>query len=111
MPVFEDRFQVKASLEAVSFFHQDIRALKWLTPPPVIVQIKRVEPVAEGSRSAFRLWFGPLPVDWLAVHSQVDAMRGFTDTQVNGIMKQWVHTHQWRAIDAVTTEITEHVEY
>ena len=111
MQVFDDRFQVNAALEAVSFFHTDARALKRLTPPPVIVQLKRIEPMAEGSQSAFTLWFGPLPVRWLAVHSNVDAKRGFTDTQVQGIMKRWVHTHQWQAIDARTTQMTEHVEY
>jgi ligand-binding SRPBCC domain-containing protein len=59
MPCISYRFQVNAPLEAVSFFHRDTRALKKLTPPPVIVRLRRVEPLAEGSVSEFTLWFGP----------------------------------------------------
>jgi ligand-binding SRPBCC domain-containing protein len=111
MPVITDRFQVKATLEAVALFHQDTNALKRLTPPPVFVTIQRVEPLAEGSRSEFTLWFGPLPVRWLAVHTQVDRLKGFTDTQERGLMKHWVHRHSWQACDASTTQLEERIEY
>lgn len=113
MAVFEDRFRVKATLEAVSFFHKDTRTLQRLTPPPVIVQIRHIEPLAEGSKSAFTLWFGPLPVRWLAVHSHVDPRSGFTDTQAQGPMKQWIHTHHWQASEAgmTVTDMVEHVVY
>lgn len=107
----QDRLRVNAPLKAVSFFHQDTRALKRLTPPPVFVQIKRVEPLAEGSQSEFVLWFGPLPIHWLAVHSQADPLSGFTDTQARGPMKRWVHRHQWQAVDDRTTVMEERIEF
>lgn len=111
MPVFADRFQVKASPEAVSFFHKDTYVLKRLTPPPVLVQIHRVEPLAEGSQSEFTLWFGPLPIRWLAVHSDVDPHSGFTDTQARGPMQRWQHHHHWQAGGDNTTWMEERVEY
>lgn len=111
MQLFEYRFQVQASLEAVSFFHHDTRVLKQLTPPPVFAQIHSVEPLAEGSRSEFTLWFGPLPVRWVAVHSAVDREVGFTDTQLRGPMKSWQHRHEWHAVDAQTTMMRERIEY
>lgn len=115
MPVLSgrvsDRFRVNAPLEAVALFHKDTRALKRLTPPPVFVQIRSVEPLANGSKSEFTLWFGPLPVRWLAVHSRVDPRSGFTDTQARGPMKHWVHRHQWRAVNPCITEMEEEISY
>lgn len=111
MEHFDYRFRVQANLEAVSIFHHDTYALKKLTPPPVIVQIHAAEPLAEGSRSEFTLWFGPVPVRWTAVHSKVDRALGFTDTQIRGPMKFWQHRHEWRAEDAQTTVVTDQIEF
>ena len=66
MPVFDFTFSVRAPLQAVAAFHHDTRALKRLTPPPVFVQIHSMEPLAEGSRSEFSMWFGPVPLRWVA---------------------------------------------
>jgi ligand-binding SRPBCC domain-containing protein len=108
---FDYAFAVRASLAAVADFHHDTHALKRLTPPPLFVQLHRVEPLAEGSVADFTLWFGPLPVRWVAVHSNVDARRGFTDTQQAGPMKAWKHTHQFESVSADLTRVSEHIEY
>jgi ligand-binding SRPBCC domain-containing protein len=110
MPVFTDRFHVNTSIEAVAAFHSNSLALRRLSPPPIIVQFKKIEPMAEGSLSDFTLWFGPLPLRWLAVHSQVDPGKGFVDTQVRGPMASWRHHHAWtRQADGI--EMQERVEY
>ena len=111
MPVFDYSFTVKAPLSKVAQFHHDTRALKLLTPFPIIVQIHRVEPLAEGSVSDFTLWFGPLPIHWVAVHKDVDKQRGFTDVQQKGPAKTWVHTHTFSPEGNDLTRITEHIEY
>ena len=111
MPVFVDRFHVNAPVEAVSIFHSGTRALRRLTPPPVIVQFHHVEPLAEGSRSEFTLWFGPLPIRWLAVHSACDPASGFIDTQERGPMASWRHRHAWQALPDGTTAMSEEVTY
>lgn len=110
MPLFEFSFTVDAPLQAVADFHSDTSALKKLTPPPMIVQIHEVEPLAEGSISRFTLWFGPLPIRWKAVHSGV-SKNGFTDTQVEGPAEKWAHTHTFTPINHTQTEINEHIEY
>jgi ligand-binding SRPBCC domain-containing protein len=107
---FSYDFTVNASLEAVADFHHDTSALKQLNPPPVIVQLHRVDPMAEGSISEFTLWFGPIPVRWRAVHSQVGP-QGFTDTQAQGPMAYWKHRHQFEAVEAGKTRIYEKIEY
>ena len=110
MPVFDFRFTVNAPLAAVQQFHQDTSALKRLTPPPTIVQLKEIEPLAEDSVSKFILWIGPLPLHWTAVHRNVSE-NGFTDVQVAGPAKKWEHTHTFNALSANVTELTEHIEY
>jgi len=110
MPTFDTSFTVHAPLEAVSAFHDDTRALKKLNPPPIFVQLHRVDPLGEGSVSEFTLWMGPLPIRWRAVHSEVGP-NGFTDTQQSGPLAYWKHTHSFAAVDAHTTRVSEHIEY
>lgn len=110
MPVFDYRFAVSASPGAVRQFHVETRALKRLTPPPIVVRFHEVQPLAEGSIARFTLWVGPLPLNWTAVHQDVSDC-GFTDVQVEGPMAKWEHTHTFVPLSNRLTEIREHVEY
>jgi ligand-binding SRPBCC domain-containing protein len=110
MPVFDFRFTVPASLEAVRDFHRDTSALKRLTPPPTIVRLHEIEPLAEGSVSRFTLWVGPMPLRWTAVHKNVSE-HGFTDIQAEGPARKWEHTHTFNPVSEEVTEIHEHIEY
>lgn len=110
LPTFDYRFRVDAPLQAVQEFHRDTRALRRLTPPPTLVQLHSVEPLAEGSVSRFTLWVGPLPLHWTAVHRDVSA-NGFTDVQTAGPVRQWEHTHRFTPLGETATEIHEHIEF
>jgi ligand-binding SRPBCC domain-containing protein len=111
MQIFDVSFVVNAPIASVAEFHSTTEALARLTPPPMRVQMVRIEPLAEGSRAEFIMWFGPFPVRWVAVHSRVDPLHGFTDTQSSGPMAFWQHTHRFEALDETTTRIYEHIEY
>ena len=110
MKEFTHQVKISVPIEAVAEFHRDARILRRLTMPPIIVQIHEVEPLDEGSKADFTLWIGPLPVRWLAVHSQVDTVNGFTDTQVRGPFRKWVHRHSFIALDEHTTEIRDEIQ-
>ena len=110
MPVFDYNFKVDAPLTAVRQFHSDTQALKRLTPPPTVVQLQQIEPLAEGSVSKFTLWVGPLPLRWKAVHYDVSE-RGFTDVQEEGPAALWRHTHSFTPVTDDVTAINEHIEY
>lgn len=110
MQTFDYAFTVNAPVTAVSDLHHDTRILKKLSPPPLFAQIHSFEPLAEGSRAEFTLWFGPLPVRWTAVHLHVGP-QGFTDCQEKGPLKFWEHTHRFTAVDVHTAQICEHIEY
>ena len=107
---FRYEFSVDASLEAVAAVHRNTGALKKLSPPPMIVQLHRIDPMAEGAISEFTLWLGPIPIRWRAVHSQV-SVNGFTDSQENGPMAFWAHTHHFETINDTQTRIHERIEY
>lgn len=110
MPVFDYRFSVEAPLVDVAAFHHDTSALKRLTPPPTIVQLRDIQPLAEGSVSKFTLWVGPLPLHWTAEHRGVSE-NGFTDVQTDGPARKWEHTHTFTPTSDSVTEIHEHIEY
>ena len=109
--IFNYTFTVRASLDAVAKFHHDTRALKWLTPLPMIAQMHRIDPMAEGSISEFTLWFFFIPIRWRAIHSNVDSKTGFTDTQARGPMKYWKHTHSFTIENENLTRVNEHIDY
>ena len=110
MPVFDYSFTVPAPLQAVRDFHRDTSALKRLTPPPTIVQLISIEPLAEGSVSRFVLWVGPLPLRWTAVHRDVTE-HGFTDVLAAGPAAAWAHTHRFTPLSTNLTRIDEHIEF
>lgn len=110
MKSFSHRTRVRASISRVAAFHHDTRVLKQLSPPPVIVQLHEFEPLAENSRADFTLWLGPFPVRWVALHSAVEPLRGFTDTQIAGPFKSWVHRHSFEKIDEYTTDVVDEIQ-
>lgn len=111
MRTFDFTFTVPAPLSAVVELHHTTHILQRLTPPPILVQMHRVEPLAEGSVSDFTLWFGPLPVHWVAQHTHVDPQSGFVDTQISGPLRCWTHTHTFTEESPGFCCITEHIEY
>lgn len=108
MPAFRRQFLVQAPLAVVVDFHRDPSALRLLTPPPIFVQLHRVEPLAEGSQVEFTLWMGPVPVRWLAQHQDVGA-EGFSDVQQRGPFQHWMHRHTFRAVSDNQTEVSDEV--
>lgn len=108
VPTFDFSFTVDAPFAAVSEFHSHGSALKTLTP--TYAQIHSMDPLGEGSITKFTVWAGPIPVRWTAEHSGISDS-GFTDTQTEGPMKKWVHTHRYEPIDDASTKVIEHIEY
>ena len=88
------------------------RALAHVNLPPGLAgEIKAVNSVLQvqfpvklrdGSYHVFK--------GWRAVHSNVVAQRGFTDTQARGPLRAWQHTHSF-SIVAGGVRVQEHVEY
>ncbi len=110
MMKYHHSFRVRAPLTAVSNFHADSASMGAITPPPVIAQIHQApERLQDGDEMDFTLWLGPLPLRWTARIENV-GYNGFTDRQLRGPFRRWVHRHTFCPLDNSTTEVIDEVE-
>ncbi|RPI24934.1 MAG: cyclase [Chloroflexota bacterium] len=106
---FKRSFRVSAPLDEVRQFHQDSKSLAAITPPPVVVRVRRApESLQDGAEMDFTLWLGPLPIRWVACIEDV-SQAGFTDRQRRGPFSAWVHRHSFLALDDHTTEVVDEI--
>lgn len=104
---YNHRFTVKAPLSEVAAFHQQPGSMAAITPPPVRVDMhSEAQSLSDGDELSFTLWFGPLPIHWRARIEDVSAT-GFSDRQVNGLFKEWVHRHSFEMLDNDTTLVRD----
>jgi ligand-binding SRPBCC domain-containing protein len=97
--VFEHRSVIPTTLAQMLAFHQHPRAIYRLTPPPIFVQCLRDGRTSLTSGELdFRLWFGPLPVRWLARHEPGPVETSFIDRMMRGPLESWEHQHIFRDV-------------
>lgn len=95
---FQFKTLVRASRETVLAFHERGDAIKRLTPPWQPMQVLRKDAgLGAGSEAMFRVWMGPIPVIWLARHTEYRGLAGFVDEQVQGPFRFWRHEHRFEA--------------
>ncbi len=102
---------INAPVEVVWNFHERQDILQILTPPwqPVTI-VRREGGLDIGAISEFRLQLGPIPVKWVAKHTECQKNKIFTDEQVEGPMDSWVHHHQFTEENG-QTRLTDSIEY
>lgn len=110
MKQYKHRTLVKAPLERVAEFYADSSSLKRLTPPPIIVKFHEIQQIGDGSKTDFTMWFGPIPIRWVAIHSNVLPLNGFTDIQDSGPFQKWMHRHSFHSLDTDSTEIIDEIQ-
>ena len=107
--VFEKSSVINTTLDEMMRFHADPSALSRLTPPPIFMRVQRDDrdSIRQGE-IAFTLWFGPLPIRWLARHEAGPTEHSFADAQVEGPMAYWRHEHIFTAV-AGGVELTDRI--
>jgi ligand-binding SRPBCC domain-containing protein len=107
---YQHSFQVRAPLSEVADFHSRSSSMAAITPPPAVVRVHQAPArLHEGDEMDFTLWLGPLPLHWLACIEDVSPT-GFTDRQVRGPFKQWIHRHTFSPVDETTTTVVDGIE-
>lgn len=108
MPVFVRQVQIAAPVETVFAFHERPDALDLLSPafPPVRV-VSRTGGLATGARVELRI---AGVIRWVAVHTAFERNRLFVDEQAEGPFAEWVHRHEFEAVDG-GTRLTDRVTY
>lgn len=111
MPTFTRTSVINAPVEAVWQFHERPDVLHLLTPPWQPVEVLRREGgLGVGAVSEFRLWLGPIPIQWIAEHVACEPFQSFTDRQVKGPFDCWEHRHDFQA-DGNRTRLTDAIAY
>lgn len=99
MRTFEHRSVVAAPVEALMAFHSEPGALWKLTPPPIFPQaLQDTRTSLTSGELVFRLWFGPIPVRWVARHEPGPTPTSFTDRMIEGPMALWEHQHIFETV-------------
>ena len=102
---------IDAPVEVVWGFHERPDILELLTPPRQPIQVVRREGGLEvGAVSEFRIFVGPIPLGWIAVHIEYERNRLFTDEQKEGPFEHWIHRHQF-AQEGGKTRLTDSIEF
>jgi ligand-binding SRPBCC domain-containing protein len=116
MRVFEYSFVVNAPLEKVWQFHDDPMALPKVMTGPVKMEVQHVDrPLQPGSTIMMIMRVGPFQTRWNVRLRAKEAMRFFTDEQIEGQgpFKRWVHTHAFEPVPGApsATKVTDRLEY
>lgn len=100
---------IAAPLSAVWAFHERPDAIQLLTPPetPLIVE-QRTGGLEVGARLTMRITH--LRFRWVAEHTEYEYQRLFTDRQISGPFRSWVHRHRFLA-EGPGTRLTDEIEF
>ncbi len=108
---FEYSSLINASVATVWKFHERKDILDILTPPwqPVKV-IRREGGLGIGAITEFRIFLGPIPVKWIALHIECEEYKFFVDSQTEGPLKSWIHRHEFTSENNQTC-LTDSIKY
>lgn len=98
--IYEKRSVMKTTVEKLIVFHNQPSALSKLTPPPIIMRLTQDDrtSLTEGELK-FTMWFGPIPLRWIARHEVGPTEHSFADRQIKGPMAYWRHEHIFEVVD------------
>lgn len=103
---FEKRSIFPTTVDAIRAFHDAPGTMPKLSPPPIFVQILRDERTSlTAGELEFNLWFGPIPIRWIARHEPGPTPDSFADVMVKGPLAHWRHEHIFEETDGGTALI------
>ncbi|MEH2015273.1 SRPBCC family protein [Nostoc sp.] len=108
---FKHSSVINAPPEVVWKFHERPDILQLLNPPWQPVQVVRREGgLNVGAITEFRLFLGPLPLTWLARHTECEKYRLFADQQISGPFESWIHRHEFEPENG-KTKLTDAISF
>ncbi|MEH1836826.1 MAG: SRPBCC family protein [Nostoc sp.] len=108
---FKHSSVINAPPEVVWKFHERPDILQLLNPPWQPVQVvRRQGGLNVGAITEFRLFLGPLPLTWLARHTECEKYHLFTDQQISGPFESWVHRHEFE-LENGKTKLTDAISF
>ncbi len=109
---FVKESRIEAPPGRVFAFHESPGALARLTPPWEKVRVEEGgTSIRVGSRVVLVTRLGPVPLRWVAEHTEYDPPRLFADRQVSGPFARWVHRHEFLDDGQGGTILRDAVDY
>jgi len=109
---FVKESRIAAPPSVVFAFHESAGALVRLTPPWERVElIEGGGSIRPGSRVVIRTRVGPVPLRWVAEHTEYEPPRTFADRQVSGPFASWHHRHLFLDDGSGGTLLRDEVDY
>jgi ligand-binding SRPBCC domain-containing protein len=110
--IFRATTVIPRPLDEVFAFFSAAENLEVITPPELGFKILTPTPIviAEGTLIDYRLRLFGVPFGWRTRIARWDPPHSFTDEQLKGPYRKWVHTHSFRAVDG-GTEMSDEVRY
>ncbi|GAC1463549.1 MAG: hypothetical protein NVSMB9_01140 [Isosphaeraceae bacterium] len=104
--------RISATPAQVFAFHESAGAFRRLTPPWEKVEVVR-DPgsIRPGSQVVLQTRLGPIPLKWVAEHTEYEPGRMFADTQIQGPFARWYHRHWFLDDGAGGTLLRDEVDY
>ncbi len=112
MPKFIKKSEMPVSAEQLFSWHENPCALERLTPPWNKVTVLRKDiGLKPGSEVHLKTHIGPIPVTWIARHSEYTAGMEFCDIQVSGPFAKWIHHHRMIPKNEKESYLEDKIEY
>ena len=93
---FVKESRIAAPPARVFAFHESPGALQRLTPPWEKVKVEKGgTSIKVGSRVVLLTKLGPIPLRWIAEHTEYVPPHRFADRQVSGPFASWHHRHEF----------------
>jgi len=104
--------RIEAPPETVFRFHERPDALRQLIPPWENMRVVEFAgSLRVGGRVVLRGRLGPLPVQWVAIHTEYEPPHYFADRQESGPFAWWHHRHFFLPAGMGATLLRDEVEY
>ncbi len=110
--ILERVTRVPAPLDRVFDFFSRAENLARITPPSMGFEIldAPARALRQNDRITYRIRIGGIPLRWVTRIASWNPPDSFTDEQLSGPYRLWVHTHSFRQVGS-TVEMRDHVEY
>lgn len=109
---FVARTEVAGSAEALFDWHEAPGAFERLTPPWERVRVVRhVGGIRDGAQVSLRVGPAPFALRWDLEHRDYQYGRSFTDVQVRGPFRSWIHVHRTIPLGPDRSMLEDAIEY